>query len=128
MSEPNLEWTYRGSRSLADGITEYYWTCQGGHFVTLGTTDRPTSCPQCEGLASLRADKARLDWLQCQSRKAGVPDRGWIARNSTQGRGYRLHETSQHGHAKDVRAAIDKAMFRGVCTTIDQAMEDHSDG
>ena len=51
-------------------------------------------------------DAARLDWLQEQSYKA--PHLGWVARESTTGRGYRLHQDAEG--AVLVRVAIDSAM------------------
>ena len=47
-------------------------------------------------------DKQRLDWLDSMS-----DGRCWVARQSTTGRGYRLHNESS-GH-KTVREAIDHA-------------------
>jgi hypothetical protein len=54
-------------------------------------------------LAAVEADAERLDWLQAQ----GFAGLGWVARNSTTGRGYRLHQDA----AGCVRArdAIDAA-------------------
>jgi hypothetical protein len=56
----------------------------------------------------LEKDKARLDWLDKQG--DGTP---WVARQSTTGRGYRLHNSSAKmfpREAKTVREAIDNAM------------------
>lgn len=52
-------------------------------------------------------DSERLDWLQRQTRGYG---RGWIVRESTTGRGMRLHETSSDGAQPTVRDALDAAM------------------
>jgi hypothetical protein len=54
----------------------------------------------------LRADRERLDWLQGESRGYGL---GWICRNSTTGRGMRLHETSREDASPTVRTSIDAA-------------------
>lgn len=48
-------------------------------------------------------DRQRLDWLDSMS-----DGRCWVARQSTSGRGYRLHNSS--GGHKTVREAIDYAM------------------
>ncbi len=61
-------------------------------------------------LTSAQADVRRLDWLEAQAARTHLPDRGWIARLSIHGRGYRLHETTMHGHQPTARAAIDSAM------------------
>ena len=53
-----------------------------------------------------KRDVARLDKLQDMTKGYG---KGWILRNSTRGRGMRLHETSQDGAQPTVRAAIDEA-------------------
>lgn len=60
-----------------------------------------------EKLATLRVDAERLDWLQSQTHGYGT---GWICRDSTTGRGMRLHETSQPGTSPTVREAIDAAL------------------
>lgn len=51
-----------------------------------------------------RTDKERLDELQKLTTGYGV---GWILRNSTRGRGLRLHETSNVLGEPDIRDAID---------------------
>lgn len=51
-------------------------------------------------------DSERIDWLQAQKKGYG---NGWIVRDSTRGRGMRLHETSRGGAQPTVRAAIDAA-------------------
>lgn len=51
-------------------------------------------------------DKARLDWLTAQSTGYG---NGWIARQSTTGRGFRLHEHGGEGCHPTPREAIDAA-------------------
>lgn len=62
---------------------------------------------QLEGeLAAARADTERLDWLEAQARGYG---RGWIFRESTSGRGMRLHETTRVGASLTARFAIDAA-------------------
>lgn len=60
-------------------------------------------------LEEARKDSARLDWLENQSSRYG----GWIARESSTGRGYRLHETSRREASDTARAAIDAAMEAG---------------
>ena len=52
-------------------------------------------------------DTERLDWLEAQ----GNGER-WVARRSTMGRGYRLHNTKHHDEQgrPTVREAIDAAM------------------
>ena len=57
-------------------------------------------------LEAAEKDAARLDWLQEQSYKA--PGLGWVARDSTTGRGYRLHQDAEG--AVLVRVAIDRAI------------------
>lgn len=52
-------------------------------------------------------DKERLDWLQARTTGYG---NGWLARYSSTGRGFRIHETTFPGASRDVREAIDKAM------------------
>lgn len=52
-------------------------------------------------------DTARLNWLEAH----GLPGLGWVARDSTTGRGYRLHQDSA-GHVL-VRDAIDAAIKQG---------------
>lgn len=56
----------------------------------------------------LEKDKARLDWLDKQG-----DGTQWVARPSTTGRGYRLHNVADRtfsGQAKTIREAIDNAM------------------
>ena len=55
-------------------------------------------------VAKLSKDKERLDWLD----QRGTLDLNWVARESSTGRGYRLHQTHQLGHAT-TREAIDFA-------------------
>lgn len=55
-----------------------------------------------------RLDKARLDFMQAASKGYG---QGWILRESTSGRGMRLHETSLAGASLSVREAIDRVMY-----------------
>jgi hypothetical protein len=52
-----------------------------------------------------RTDTERLDALQALTTGYGV---GWLMRNSTTGRGLRLHETSNVEGEPDIRDAIDK--------------------
>jgi hypothetical protein len=52
-----------------------------------------------------RTDTERIDWLQSHAHGYGG---GWMLRNSTDGRGLRLHETELPGATPDVRAAIDR--------------------
>ncbi len=59
-------------------------------------------------LDELRCDARRLDWLEAQG-NGGL----WIARQSFQGRGMRLHNTmrtAEEGARPTVRNAIDSAM------------------
>lgn len=60
-------------------------------------------CPFC------LLDTSRLDYLQSLTKGYG---RGWLLRESTTGRGMRLHETSSEMAAISVRAAIDACMAR----------------
>lgn len=59
-------------------------------------------------LDAARADVERLDWLEAQKKQYGS---GWCCRNSTTGRGMRLHEHSGGlGETyPTVRAALDAA-------------------
>lgn len=57
-------------------------------------------------------DKDRIDWLEEQLQKSAYTGRT-IFRQSTTGRGWRLHETSHEGSSATVREAIDKAMLAG---------------
>jgi hypothetical protein len=52
-------------------------------------------------------DTERLDWLQSQTTGYG---NGWLARESTTGRGFRLHETEHPSATPNIRLAIDRAM------------------
>ena len=52
----------------------------------------------------LKADKVRLDWMESEGN-----GNGWIARQSTTGRGFRLHNDS-NAEADTCRDAIDAAM------------------
>ena len=52
-----------------------------------------------------RTDKERIDALQKLS--IGYGD-GWILRDSSNGRGMRLHETTLYGAVLDIRIAIDR--------------------
>lgn len=52
-------------------------------------------------------DTERLDWLQAQTTGYGA---GWMARSSSTGRGFRLHETERAEAKPTVREAIDEAM------------------
>lgn len=76
---------------------------------------RKPSGPDREALQKERdrfvLDVRRLDWLDQQ----GDPGIGWVARKSTTGRGYRLHQDSsarEHGYVvgNSPRDAIDKVM------------------
>ena len=55
-------------------------------------------------VAELEKDRERLNKLQRMMKHYG---HGWILRNSTTGRGMRLHETSDEGAHTTVRGAID---------------------
>lgn len=52
-------------------------------------------------------DEEILNWLDKNTKGYG---RGWICRNSTTGRGMRLHETTSTGAKSTVREAIVDAM------------------
>jgi len=54
----------------------------------------------------MRTDKERLDFLQKMTDLKEYTGTV-ILRDSTTGRGWRLHETEQEGAVKDVRQAID---------------------
>jgi hypothetical protein len=56
-------------------------------------------------------DTELLDWLDANQRHTW-PGRGWICRNSTTGRGLRLHETTREDASSTVREAIMVAMRR----------------
>lgn len=60
-------------------------------------------------VAELEVDAARLDWMETRPREH--PAAGWVARESTTGRGYRLHTSVSREHETHdtVRAAIDAA-------------------
>ncbi len=66
---------------------------------------------QKRGAGEARTDTERLDWLQSQTRGYG---KGWICRNSSMGRGMRLHETTFELTTGTVREAIDRAMCWNV--------------
>lgn len=57
-----------------------------------------------ERIKELEEDKERLNKLQRMMKHYGY---GWILRNSTTGRGMRLHETSREDAYTTVRQAID---------------------
>ncbi len=57
-------------------------------------------------LKEAKADAERLDYLQSITQGYG---KGWILRDSSTGRGMRLHETNMEGAQPTVRAAIDAA-------------------
>ena len=57
-----------------------------------------------EEYEELMEDKKRLDKLQFLTKGHG---NGWILRDSSTGRGMRLHETQLEGAVPDVREAID---------------------
>lgn len=54
-------------------------------------------------------DTDRLDFLQRLTDRAAYSGRVMLRESST-GRGWRLHETSRPGADKDVRSAIDRIM------------------
>jgi hypothetical protein len=56
-------------------------------------------------------DKERIDFLQALTDRKRYTGR-CILRESTSGRGWRLHETSWLGSSSSVRRAIDDAMAR----------------
>ena len=57
-----------------------------------------------QAIASHEADTKRLDKLQSLTKGYG---KGWVLRDSSNGRGMRLHETSLDNAVSDVRTAID---------------------
>jgi len=68
------------------------------------------ACDLSALLDELGRDRERLDWLESQT---GDQHLGWICRDSTTGRGWRLHECQSQwdGRAQpNVRAAISLAM------------------
>lgn len=54
-------------------------------------------------------DEDMLDWLEKNARGYG---NGWVCRDSTTGRGLRLHETSGSDAKPTVREAIEDAIRR----------------
>lgn len=54
--------------------------------------------------------KQLLDWLEVQ----GVPGHGWVARHSSTGRGYRLHQTTDWPGSPTARGAIREAMAKAA--------------
>ena len=58
-------------------------------------------------------DTRRLNWIEDKAVGYG---KGWICRNSTTGRGFRVHETSNPDARHDLRDAIDRARDRVVST------------
>lgn len=54
-------------------------------------------------------DKDRIDFIQASTKGYGL---GWIFRESSRGRGMRLHESSQNNSCKNVRDAIDTAIIK----------------
>lgn len=58
-----------------------------------------------EELEYLKKDKLLLDKLQLTTQQYGT---GWILRQSSNGRGMRLHETSQPNAFKNIRDAIER--------------------
>jgi len=60
-------------------------------------------------IASLEADRARLDFCEAQSN--GDP---WVARESTTGRGFRLANSHAEPHFTTAREAIDAAIQCGI--------------
>jgi hypothetical protein len=58
------------------------------------------------GLSVGLTDKERLDFLDSKGAN-------WIARDSTTGRGYRVHQDERIGRSGSAREAIDRAMENG---------------
>ena len=56
-------------------------------------------------------DRDRINFLQHITKGYGG---GWLLRLSGNGRGWRLHETTQPGADPDIREAIDKVMAETV--------------
>jgi len=54
-------------------------------------------------------DQGRIDWLEAQLQENRYTGKV-VYRESTTGRGWRLHETSGNDASNSVREAIDKAM------------------
>lgn len=67
-------------------------------------------------------DTEMLDWLEENARGYG---RGWVCRNSTTGRGLRLHETSRLDARSTVREAI--INFIRISDTIESILKDKPD-
>lgn len=56
-------------------------------------------------------DTEMLNWLEVQRQRNPSPyGKGWVARKSDYGRGFRVHETSKLGAFSTVREAIVDAM------------------
>lgn len=66
---------------------------------------------ESSGLPPIPSDTEMLDWLEKNMKGYG---KGWICRDSTNGRGLRLHETSAPEAKSIVREAIAAAMEKGV--------------
>lgn len=62
-------------------------------------------------VATRPTDTEMLDWLQKNCKNYG---KGWICRNSTYGRGLRVHETAREDAQETIRKAIATAMENGV--------------
>ena len=66
-------------------------------------------------------DTELLDWLEQNTQGYGL---GWICRDSTRGRGLRVHETSDKRAKKTVREAIADAIEgcpkQGLITVIEE--------
>lgn len=76
-----------------------------------------------------RTDTERLDFLQ-QLTEKGSYTGTVLLRNSTTGRGWRLHETSWPGAVTDVRQAIDNYIDgkEGQETSMEELAEKLADG
>lgn len=61
-----------------------------------------------ERCRELREDSVRLDRIEELGTYSRLPDRGWMLRRSTSGRGLRLYETSIFDNQPTIRRAIDK--------------------
>lgn len=90
-----------------------------GHDRSLCDIDESGLCKQCCGTGTINgeikvnepSDTEMLNWLQENMKGYG---KGWICRNSSHGRGLRVHETEMFGAKLTIREAIADAMKKGI--------------